>query len=64
VLQLLKGYKTTPVSGVAQRIHTELSSWLHVEAHPHRFDGTESWIGRSELGHIHSEHLIDLPFPT
>ncbi len=52
------------VHGAAQRIQTELLSWPHVEAHPHRFGGTEYRIGRRELGHIHGDHLVDIPFPT
>ena len=52
------------VSGAAQRIQTKLLSWPHVEAHPHRFGGTEYRIGRRELGHIHGDHLVDIPFPT
>jgi hypothetical protein len=52
------------VRGAAQRIQSELLSWPHVEAHPHRFGGTEYRIGRRELGHIHGDHLVDIPFPT
>ena len=52
------------VHGAAQRIQAELLSWPHVEAHPHRFGGTEYRIGRRELGHIHGDHLVDIPFPT
>jgi hypothetical protein len=52
------------VSGAAQKIQTELLSWPHVEAHAHRFGGTEYRIGRRELGHIHGDHLVDIPFPT
>ena len=52
------------VRGAAQRIQTELLSWPHVEAHPHRFGGTEYRIGKRELGHIHGDHLVDIPFPT
>jgi hypothetical protein len=52
------------VSGAAQRIQTELLSWPHVEAHPHRFGGTEYRIGKRELGHIHGDRLVDIPFPT
>ena len=51
------------VAGAAQRIQSELLSWPHVEAHPHRFGGMEYRIGRRELGHIHGDHLVDLPFP-
>ena len=52
------------VRGAAQTIQTELLSWPHVEAHPHRFGGTEYRIGQRELGHIHGDHLVDIPFPT
>ena len=52
------------VRGAAQRIQAELLSWPHVEAHPHRFGGTEYRIGRRELGHIHGDYLVDIPFPT
>ncbi len=45
------------VRGAAQRIQTELLSWPHVEAHLHRF-------GRRELGHVHGDHLVDIPFPV
>jgi hypothetical protein len=34
-----------------------------VTAHPHRFGGTEYRLGKRELGHIHGDHLVDIPFP-
>ncbi len=52
------------VRGAAQKIQAELLTWPHVEAHPHRFGGTEYRIGKRELGHIHGDHLVDIPFPT
>ncbi len=52
------------VRGAAQRIQAELLSWPHVEAHPHRFGGIEYCIGQRELGHVHGDHLVDIPFPT
>src|SRR5512143_4061212 len=52
------------VRGAAQRIQAELLSWPHVERHPHRFGGTEYRIGRRELGHVHGDYLVDIPFPT
>jgi hypothetical protein len=51
------------VRGAAQRIQAELMRWPYVEAHPHRFGGTEYRIGKRELGHIHGDHLVDIPFP-
>ena len=41
-----------------------LASWPGVEAHPHRFGGTEYRIGKREIGHIHGDALVDIPFPT
>ena len=34
-----------------------------MEAHPHRFGGTEFCIGKREIGHIHGDSLVDIPFP-
>jgi hypothetical protein len=39
-------------------------TWPGVEAHPHRFGGTEFLLGTREIGHIHGDHLVDIPFPT
>ncbi len=39
-------------------------AWEGVSAHPHRFGGTEYRIGNREIGHIHSDYLVDIPFPT
>lgn len=29
----------------------------------HRFGGTEYKLGKREVGHIHGNHLVDIPFP-
>jgi predicted DNA-binding protein (MmcQ/YjbR family) len=48
----------------AQKIITEiLSSWNGVTTAPHRFGGVEYLLGTRELGHIHGDHLVDIPFP-
>lgn len=52
------------VRGAAERIKQSVLSWEHVEGHPHRFGGTEFRIGRREIGHIHDDALVDIPFPT
>jgi ribonuclease BN (tRNA processing enzyme) len=49
------------VSG--ERIRKTVGSWEGVTAHPHRFGGVEFRLGRVELGHLHGDHLADLPFP-
>jgi hypothetical protein len=45
------------------RIAQEVSSWPGVSAHPHQFGGVEFRYGKRELGHLHGNHLADLPFP-
>jgi hypothetical protein len=48
----------------AQKIITQtLTSWDGVSTAPHRFGGVEYRLGTRELGHIHGDHLVDIPFP-
>jgi hypothetical protein len=57
----------------AQTVITEtLLSWEGVSTAPHRFPGTvrqdrcggvEYRLGTRELGHIHGNRLVDIPFP-
>ena len=44
-------------------IRETVTSWPDVEAHPHRFGGTEYRVGRKEMGHVHGDRLADLPLP-
>lgn len=52
-----------PVAGAAAAVAEALGAWEGIEAHPHRFGGTEYRLGRREIGHIHGDHLVDIPFP-
>jgi len=47
----------------AQIIQTVLD-WPGVTQHPHRFGGVEFRLGNREIGHIHGDWLVDIPFPT
>lgn len=48
----------------AQKTITErLMEWEGVSTAPHRFGGLEYRLGTRELGHIHGDHLLDIPFP-
>ena len=48
----------------AQKIITQtLAAWDGVSTAPHRFGGVEYRLGTRELGHIHGDHLLDIPFP-
>ncbi len=52
-----------PVSGAKETIDVALGDWSGVTAQPHRFGGTEYRLGRREIGHVHGNHLVDIPFP-
>jgi len=51
------------IRGASKQIVNTLLTWEGIEAHPHRFGGTEFRIGRREIGHIHGDSLVDIPFP-
>ncbi|HZD35456.1 MAG TPA: luciferase family protein [Nitrososphaeraceae archaeon] len=46
-----------------KKIKKEILSWPNVTAEKHRFGGIEFRLNKRELGHIHGDHLADLPFP-
>ena len=47
----------------AEVVRREVAAWPGVVVAPHRFGGVEFRYGRKELGHLHGDHLADLPFP-
>jgi hypothetical protein len=51
------------VPGVKERIDAALHGWSGVTSGPHRFGGTEYRLGRREIGHVHGNSLVDIPFP-
>jgi len=51
------------MTNAATTIESELLSWNGVSVVPHRFGGREFRVGRRELGHLHGDTLLDLPFP-
>lgn len=51
------------VRGAQARITEAVISWAGVTPQPHRFGGVEYVIGRREIGHIHGDSLVDIPFP-
>ncbi len=52
-----------PVAGARENIHSAVLTWPDVTAHAHRFGGTEYRLRRREIGHVHADHLVDIPFP-
>jgi len=51
------------VSGAAERIDAAMRELAGVTTGPHRFGGTEYRVGRREIGHVHGNALVDIPFP-
>ena len=51
------------IRSAGENIKRAVSSWVGMETHPHRFGGTEFRIGKREIGHIHGDTLVDIPFP-
>jgi hypothetical protein len=48
----------------AQAVITKaVSAWEGVTVQPYRFSGVDYVIGRREIGHIHGDQLVDIPFP-
>lgn len=52
------------IQGAGEEITKAVLAWPEVTAHPHRFGGTEFQLGKREIGHIHGDTLVDIPFPT
>ncbi len=51
------------VKGAQDAITKAATSWGGVSVAPHRFGGVEYVIGKREIGHIHGDHMVDIPFP-
>jgi hypothetical protein len=52
------------ISGAQNQITQTVLSWENTEVHPHQYGGVEYRLGKRQLGHIHGDHLVDIPFPT
>jgi hypothetical protein len=46
-----------------RRLVDEVSAWPNASVHPHRFGGNEFRFGKAEIGHIHRDGTVDIPFP-
>jgi hypothetical protein len=42
----------------------QVSSWNGIRAEPHRFGGVEFDLAGREVGHIHRNGMVDIPFNT
>jgi hypothetical protein len=44
-------------------LEAEVSAWPNISIHPHRFSGMEFQFGDAEVGHVHTNGIVDIPFP-
>ena len=44
-------------------LEDEVAAWPNVSVHPHRFGGKEFRFGKAEIGHVHTNGTVDIPFP-
>ena len=51
-----------PVLGAKERIHRVVVTWQGIKAVPHRFGGAEYRLGDREIGHVHGNRVVDIPF--
>ena len=47
----------------SEQIHDAVLSWTGFTSRMHRFGDREYRLGRREVGHVHGNHLVDIPFP-
>jgi hypothetical protein len=52
------------IHSARQRIEQTVTSWEGVSAKTHRFGGREFNLGTREVGHIHGDYMVDIPFPV
>ncbi len=51
-----------PVSNAIEKIKTSVMEWEGVTNKPHRYGGLEFNLGKREIGHIHGNYVVDIPF--
>lgn len=51
------------IHSAKEQITQAILTWEGVTAHSHSFGGTEFRLGQREIGHIHGDDLVDIPFP-
>ncbi len=47
----------------SEKIRAEVANWPGTSEAPHRFGGVEFNLGKREIGHLHGDRLLDVPFP-
>ena len=44
-----------------KKLEQGVSGWQHASFHPHRFGGMEFRFGDAEVGHVHTNGIVDIP---
>ncbi len=44
------------------KLEEQVSAWPGISVHPHRFGGRKFCLGRSEIGHMHDDGAVEIPF--
>jgi hypothetical protein len=44
-------------------LEDEVSAWPSISVHAHRFGGREFLFRSAEVGHLHNDGIVDIPFP-
>jgi len=52
------------MSSYVDQIIEQVSAWPGIRAEPHRFGGVEFDLAGREVGHIHRNGMVDIPFNT
>jgi hypothetical protein len=45
-----------------EQVISEVETWENIDKSAHRFGGTQFNLGKTEIGHIHSNGVVDIPF--
>ena len=46
----------------AKTLEEVVSAWSRISVQPHRFGGREFLFGAAEVGHVHTNGIVDIPF--
>ena len=52
-----------PVAGAKERINRVVVTWQGIKAVPQQFGGAEYRLADREIGHVHGNRVVDIPFP-
>jgi Ni,Fe-hydrogenase I large subunit len=61
-LRICEGDVIISVKGAKEKINQAMKKCDGITEEDHRFGGTEYKLGKREIGHIHGNHLVDIPF--